>query len=207
VIPRLVHITDEGRAAQGRSLADVVARAFAGGLQAVIVRERGLATGALSARLDALEPLRAQGLRVLVSRRLDLARSHGLDGVQLAADAVPVAQARAWLGPQVWIGYSAHSGAEARAAQEQGADYVTLSPIYATSSHPGAPARGPAWLGRELAELRIPALALGGITPERVPEVLAQGAWGVAAVSAIGAAADASAATRDFQRTIRESAP
>ena len=129
MIPRLWYITDTARGSGGRPLAEVIARAAAGGVGAVVLRERSLETAALGQLIEDLEPLRATGLRVLVSRRLDLARAFGLDGVHLAAGAVPIPEARTWLGADAWIGYSAHSGAEARRAAREGASYVTLSPI------------------------------------------------------------------------------
>ena len=204
MIPRLLLVTDGRRGTGGRPLPEVIARAFQGGVEAVLLRERGLEDAALCAQIEALAPLRARGLRVLVSRRLDLARAYGLEGVQLSADSVPVAQARAWLGSRFCLGFSAHSGEEARCAEDAGADYVTLSPIYPTGSKPGAPGRGTRWLAAELQGLRIPALALGGITAERIPEVLACGAWGVAAVAAIGAAEDVAKAAREMKQSITE---
>ncbi len=199
MIPRLFYITDGDRGTAGRPLESVIERAFEGGVEAVVLRERSLETGALVRLIDALDALRARGLRVLVSRRLDLARAIGLDGVHLAADAVDVATARGWLGPEAWIGYSAHSGGEARDAAARGADYVTLSPIRATSSKPGARGRGTAWLRESLVGLRIPALALGGVTAGHTDEILKAGAWGVAVVSAIGAAPDVAAAASAFR--------
>jgi thiamine-phosphate diphosphorylase len=199
VIPRLCYITDGTRGTAGRPLARVAARAVEGGLEMMVVRERTLAEGELATLLEALLPLRARGLSLLVSRRVDLAERYALDGVHLAADAGPVARARRRLGARAWIGYSAHAGDEARRAADEGASYVTLSPIYATESKPGAPARGTAWLAAAVKGLSIPALALGGVTPERVPELLAAGAWGVAAVSSLGAAADPATAARAFR--------
>lgn len=197
MIPRIFYVTDGERGSAGRAQHDVIRAAFDGGVEAVIVRERE--PGPL---LSLLEPLRTRGLRVLVSRRLDLARAYALDGVHLAADAVPVAEARAWLPPGTWIGYSAHSGAEARRVEGCGASYVTLSPIHATGSKPGARGRGTAWLRESLAGLGIPALALGGVTPGRAEEILQAGAWGVAAVSALGAAPDVGRAARAFREAI-----
>jgi thiamine-phosphate pyrophosphorylase len=206
MIPRLVFVTDGARGSGGRPLQDVIARAFEGGVEAVILRERGLEDAALCAHIEALAPLRARGLRVLVSRRLDLARAYALDGVQLTADSVPVAEARSWLGGRFCLGFSAHSGEEARRAEDSGADYVTLSPIYPTDSKSGASGRGTSWLAHELGGLGIPALALGGVTAERVPEVLGCGAWGVAAVAAIGAAVDVEQAARKLKQSITEKA-
>jgi thiamine-phosphate diphosphorylase len=144
-------------------------------------------------------------LRVLTSRRLDLVRALGLDGVQLAADAVPVDEARRWLGPDIWIGYSAHSGQEARLAAARGVSFVTLSPIHDTESKPGTPGRGTGWLANETRGLSVPALALGGMTADRAGAALAAGAWGVAAVSAIGAASDPERAAREFTKVVEGS--
>ncbi len=205
MIPRLFFVTDGVRGTAGRALLEVIRRAAAGGVEAVIVREPSLEVRELAALFDALAPERGRGLRLLVSRRLDLARACRLDGVQLARDALPVAEARAWLGAAALIGYSAHEAYEAQAAERSGASYVTLSPIYATGSKPAAPARGAAWLAQATRSLGIPALALGGVTPERTREVMKAGAHGIAAVSAIGQAADPAEAARAFRAELEES--
>jgi len=198
VIPRLCYMTDGERGTAGRAQLDVISAACRGGTGLVVIRERHWEAREFRALRDAVAPLRARGLLLLVSRRLDLARALALDGVQLGADAVPVREARAWLGPAACIGYSAHSGEEAARAAADGASFVTLSPIFATSSKPEAAPRGCTWLAAALRGLAVPALALGGVTPARAPEVLAAGAWGVAAVSAIGAAPDPERAAREF---------
>lgn len=204
MIPRLCYLTDGARGTGGRPLPEVARQAVRGGVEMVVIRERGLSGARLGALAEALLPLREKGVRLLVSRRLDVALAYGLDGVHLAADAVPVARARRRLGPDALIGYSAHSGAEARAVAGEGASYVTLSPIYPTESKPGAEAKGASWLGEAVSGLRIPALALGGVTPERVGEVVRSGAWGIAAVSAIGAAPNVEGAARMMQDAIEE---
>jgi thiamine monophosphate synthase len=86
----------------------------------------------------------------------------------------------------------------------EGADYVTLSPIHATGSKPGLRGRGTEWLRESLVDLGIPALALGGVTPGRTQEILKSGAWGVAAVSAIGSAPDVARAASEFREAILE---
>jgi len=205
VIPRLWYVSDGARGTGGRPIADVVRAAVEGGVEAVLLRLLEESGRQACALLDDLAPLRARGLRIVVSRRLDLVRSHGLDGVHLARDAVSVADARAWLGPDFWIGYSAHAADEAGDALRAGADYVTLSPIYATDSKPGSPGRGLAWLERACERLDGPVLALGGVTAERTRGILETGAWGIAAVSAIGARSDVAGAARAFSRTLAES--
>ena len=204
MIPRLCYITDGRRGTAGRPLDRVVREAAGAGLEMVIVRERTLPDAKLGDLLESLRPLRERGLRLLVSRRLDLVRAHGLDGVHLAADGVGVSEARAWLGARALLGYSAHSREDAQAAAAAGADYVTLSPIYATASKPGARGRGTDWLAAATHRLGIPTLALGGVTPARTPILLQSGAVGVAAVAAIGAAADIPEAEREFRRQLGE---
>ena len=201
--PRLCYMSDGERGTAGRPLARVIADAATGGVDTAVVRE-ALSGPEWEALVAALAPARARGLALLASRRADLARAFDLDGVHLGREAIPVRQARAWLGPQATIGYSAHSAEEAQRAARDGASYVTLSPIYPTGSKPGAPARGCGWLADAVRDLPVPALALGGLTPARVAEVRAAGAAGVAVVSAIGAAADVWAAARDFCKVMQE---
>jgi thiamine-phosphate diphosphorylase len=170
----------------------------------VVIRERSLSDGELGSLVEDLHPLGEEGVRLLISRRLDVARGYGLDGVHLAADAIPVREARRWLGPEAWIGYSAHSREEAMRVAEEGADYVTLSPIFATTSKPGAQPRGVDWLAEATRGLSVPVLALGGITADRVGSVVRAGAWGVAVVSAIGAAPDVEEAAREMKQALEE---
>jgi thiamine-phosphate pyrophosphorylase len=208
VIPRLWYVTDGARASGARPLADVIAAAARGGVEAVLLRERTLDARELAALCCALAPLRAAGLRVLASRRLDLALALGLDGVQLTADGIPVADARAWLArvaaSHLLLGYSAHSRAEAAEVAAQGADYAMLSPLFATDSKPGAPPFGLEELGHACRGIPIPVVALGGLTAERAADALRAGAHGVAAASGIGAAADVEGAARDFRRRVAE---
>jgi len=204
VIPRLCFMSDGPRSTGGRPLLDVIEALARGGVELVVLREPSWTGAEWTEAARRLEPARARGLRVVASRRLDVARALGLDGVHLGREAVAVGEARAFLGSHALVGYSAHDGAEARRAAAEGANYVMLSPIYRTESKPGTPARGCSWLRQMRADLPIPALALGGVTPDRVPEVLAAGASGVAAAAALGAAPDPEAAAREFRRALAD---
>ena len=88
-----------------------------------------------------------------------------------------------------WIGRSVHSVAEARAAQVLGADYLLAGPVYHTATHPDAAPLGLEPL-REITRLGVPVIAIGGVTPERVPALAEAGVHGVAAIRAIWDAAD-----------------
>ncbi len=204
MIPRLSYWSDGARGRGGRDQIDVIERLARGGVEMVVLRERDWTGRDWSDCAARLAKARANGLLVLASRRLDVARALELDGVHLGAESVTVAEARAFLGPRACLGYSAHDADEARRAADAGADYVTLSPIFATDSHPDREPRGCDWLAAAAAALPVPVLALGGVTAARVGAVRAAGAWGVVAVSALGAAADPEAAAREFRRALAD---
>jgi len=204
LIPRLCYWTDGERGRAGREQTDVIERLARGGVELVVLREKDWSSRDWSECARRLEKLRAGGLRLLASRRLDLAKALELDGVHLGAESVSVADARAFLGPAACIGYSAHDRDEARRAATQGASYVTLSPIFATDSKRAAEPRGTDWLRDQAAGVGVPVLALGGITPERVAEVTRAGAAGVVAISALGAAPDPERAAREFRRALAD---
>ncbi len=207
MIPRLWYVTDGVRGTGGRPVEDVIQAGARGGVGAVLLREFDLCEQAFERLLARLEPLRQRGLRIVVSRRLDHALAYRLDGVQLTADSMPLARARRLAGRGLWLGYSAHSADEALRAEAAGADYVTLSPIFATDSKPGARPLGVEGLARAVRGLAIPVLALGGVTPAQTRGILRSGAWGIATVSSLGAAADVESAAQDFHRPLAEITP
>jgi thiamine-phosphate diphosphorylase len=130
---------------------------------------------------------------VFVSGRPDIAAATGAHGVQLGIGDLAPADARRVLS-HGWIGRSVHSLEEARAAVEEGADFLVLGNIYETPSHPGRAALGTGPL-RQAASLGPPVIAIGGVTPEHASELKAAGAYGVAAIRALWDANDPAAAT------------
>ena len=147
------------------------------------------------------EILRERALRasasLLVNDRVDIALAVDADGVQLGRRSLPLALARALVGSR-WIGYSAHAGEEAVSAAEMGTDFVVVGTIYRTASHPARAAAGPDLLRAAAAAARVPVFGIGGITPERVPELCEAGAAGVAVLGGVWRAADAAASTRVY---------
>ncbi|MFM7841004.1 MAG: thiamine phosphate synthase, partial [Nitrospira sp.] len=120
-------------------------------------------------------------------------------GVHLRSDSLPVGVARKLLGAARIIGVSTHSVDEAVRAEAEGADFVVVGPIYDTPSKReyGAPL-GVQSLEEAARRCRIPVLAIGGITPARLPEVKRAGASGAAVVSSILSASSIEAATKQF---------
>lgn len=190
-------ITDRRQTA-GRPLVPLLRQAVRAGLRAIQLRERDLTDRALLALAgEALPCLREAGCRLLVNDRADLALALEADGLHLRSDGLPVRVARRLVGSGRLIGVSAHSVEEVIRAEEDGADFAVLGPVYDTPSKRGYGApiglRPIEEAGRRC---RMPVLAIGGVTAARVREVRAAGAAGVAVVSAILAAPDVEAATR-----------
>ena len=195
---RLYLITD--RAASVRPPVEVVEECLGAGLRAVQLREKDLEVRALLALAEPLrEATRRHGARLLINDRADVALAVGADGVQRTHTSLPVAALRGITPPGFLIGASAHSTGEAREAAAQGADFVVFGPVYDTpSKRRYGPPQGLAALEAAAAAVARPVLAVGGITPGRVPEVCAAGAAGVAVIGAIYGAARPADATKAF---------
>jgi thiamine-phosphate pyrophosphorylase len=201
---RLCLVTDRTQT-RGRDLVAVVGECLAAGLPAVQVREKDLGAGDLAflcRRL--LVPVRDAGALLIVNDRVDVALAVGADAVQRTNTSLPVDDIRAITGGRLRIGASVHSLADAVDAELKGADWVIFGPVYETpSKRPYGPPQGLERLATVARGLRIPVIAIGGITPARVKEVRQAGAGGVAAISAILAADSPADATRSFLEALR----
>lgn len=196
--PPILIITDRRMAEQ--PLTDIIEAALRGGARWFLLREPDLETGELLPLAETLAALCAPyGARLSVSADLAVAAAQAtsIHLPQRMANRETVATARERLGPDALIGISAHSDAEATAAQKAGANYVTLSPVFLTDSKPGyGPALGPDGFRTMTADLDIPAIALGGIGPETIPSVRTTGAAGVAVMGGVMRAGDPKTETR-----------
>ncbi len=118
---------------------------------------------------------------VVVSSRCDIAIAAGAAGVNLPENDIPVAAARALMGERL-VGRSVHSLESALRAESECADYVIFGPVWASASHPASTSAGIKALAHVAHALRIPVLAIGGVTEERIAECRAAGAAGFAAI-------------------------
>ena len=199
----LLLITD--RASTARPLGAVVAAALAGGCRWVMVRDKALDDSALAALVGEIMALaRPFEAAVSVNGNARVAAARKARGVHLPQGQA-VAEARRAVGRDALVGVSAHSFAEAEAAAVDGADYLTVSPIFPTASKPG-PGLGLEALRRIAGALAIPVLALGGMTRDNAADCLAAGAAGVAVMGGVMRAEDPAAAAAALVAALR-SAP
>ena len=196
---RLYAVTDRAWLS-GRTLDGQVEDVIRGGAGIVQLREKALDDAAFLAEARRIVPLcRALGAVSIINDRVDIALASGADGVHVGQEDMAAARARAALGPDRLVGVSVHNVDEALAAQAAGADYLGVGAAFA--SHTKAEARP---LTREVIRavtraVRIPVVAIGGITQENVAKLAGSGICGVAVISAIYAAKNIQQASADLK--------
>ncbi|MGE5237280.1 MAG: thiamine phosphate synthase [Chloroflexota bacterium] len=193
-------ITDRRRYPDEDSLFEALDEALQAGVRAVQLREKDLPTRQLLAMARRLRELTSKrGAALLVNDRVDVALCVEADGVHLARSSMPVPAARRLMGQRALLGVSTHNHEEARSAEEEGADFIVFGPLYETPSKSGyGPPLGVEMLREVRALVALPVLGIGGITPERVGEVLSAGADGVAVIGGILGDADVRGAVKRF---------
>lgn len=196
-------ITDE-TVGRGRSHAELAAQAVDGGADVIQLRDKRLpAPDLLEAATAVRKITRDSGALFIVNDHLDLALRVGADGVHLGAADIPLPEARSLSPPGFIIGASVGSVAGALRAEAAGADYVALSPTFATGSKSDAgPGLGLSVLSAIGAAVSVPLIAIGGINAGNVADVIAAGADGVAVISAVVGVDDLTAAARDLRARI-----
>ena len=170
---------------EGKFLGAVEA-ALMGGVKTIQLREKDLSDYELVELGKKLRLLTSNyGTRLFINSRADIAEQIGANGVHLTETSVNANEVKRNFRDLI-VGVSTHSLEGAHLAETQGADYITFSPIYETPSKASyGPPQGLDSLRQVTQAVRLPVLALGGITLHRVPECLKQGAFGVALISDI----------------------
>lgn len=194
--PILCYVTDSrglDLSAPGRSveeeLLERIRGATAAGIDWIQIREKEMPTRPLSALVrKAVAAAAGTQTQVLVNDRLDVALACEAAGVHLGGESLPVADVQRWCrsshAPQGFlIGASCHSLTEAKAAEHGGADYLFFGPVFATPAKlEFGPPQGIARLAEICRAVKIPVLAIGGITIENAAECFRSGAAGIAAI-------------------------
>lgn len=193
-----LHVLTDAR--EGRAPLEVVAAALSAGAPAVQVRAKGGTDRELYDFACRVAELCARtGALCLVNDRPDIALAVGAGGTHLGEHDLPVAVVRRLTGPEHHVGGTARDPGRGRALVAEGASYLGVGPAYATTTKDGLPdALGPAGIAAVAGGVDVPVIAIGGVTAARVPGLLSAGAYGVAVVAAVSAAADPARATAEL---------
>jgi thiamine-phosphate pyrophosphorylase len=153
------------------------------------------------------ERCRDAGATCLVNDRADLALAIGADGVHVGAEDMPVAVVRRLLGPAAIVGGTARDPETARALVADGATYLGVGPTFVTRSKRGLPEPiGVEGVRAVARAVDVPVIAISGITPDLVDEVIGAGAHGVAVISAVADSPDPHIATHDLLLAVAKAA-
>jgi len=196
-------ITDETLAG-GRSHEEIARHAIAGGADVVQLRDKRCGCRDLVRTGKAIAMLAGtSGTLFIVNDRLDVALACGADGIHLGQGDLCPGTARQLSPPGFIIGVSVGSASEAKAAEQDGADYVALSPVFDTGSKNNAgPGHGLETLIAIRDRVSIPVIAIGGINRSNVADIIAAGADGVAVLSAVVSAPDIAGAARELKELV-----
>jgi len=184
---KLYLITDRKLVTRHLSLVTAVEEALKGGVKALQLREKDLGTRELLDMAYRMRELTGKyRAKLFINDRVDIALSVEADGVHLGQKSIPTYAVRKIVKDKFMIGVSAHSIEEAKQAEKEGADFITLGPVYKTPSklRYGQPL-GVDIIRKTKAEISIPVFAIGGIKKDRIKEVMDAGADGIALISGI----------------------
>jgi thiamine-phosphate diphosphorylase len=149
--------------------------------RATVIQLRSPGMTARELEANAVELVGASPVPVLISARCDIALASGAAGVNLPERDISVQDARTLLGQRL-IGRSVHSLQSAVEAEHDGADFVIFGPVWSSESHADTRPKGLDALAAVARAVRIPVLAIGGVTEDRIAECDAAGAAGYAAI-------------------------
>jgi thiamine-phosphate pyrophosphorylase len=178
--------------------------ALSGGAKSVQLREKDISTRELLETAYWMRDLtREYNALLFINDRVDIALAAEADGVHLGQDSLPPEAARKIGGKNLLIGASCHNLGEAVAAEQSGADFLTIGPVYETplKMKYGDPV-GIGELVRVKSNVSIPVLAIGGIKLPMVKEVIHAGADGIALISGVLAAKNITETTGEFMRLL-----
>ena len=204
---RLYAVTDRAWAADEDALMDQIAAAIDGGAGIVQLREKHLDHDAFLKEAKRFVALcREKGAVSIINDDVDIALAADADGVHVGQEDLAAGRAREVLGPDKIVGVSAHNVDEALAAQAAGADYLGVGAAFSTGTKTDAKPITRETIHAVTAAVEIPAVAIGGITRENLPQLSGCGLAGVAVVSALFAQSDVKAAAAELLALSREMA-
>ena len=185
------------------SVREIVRAAIAGGADAIQLRETTVSDAECLALAAELRELTDETDKLLIiNNRPDIASIIGADGLHVGQDDLPIAEARRLLRPGAIVGKSSHSLDQAKAALNEGADYVSVGPIFQTATKDAGSAVGIELLKQVVEQVPLPTLPIGGIDVTNVADVIATGATRVAVCAAVCSADDPKSAAEAIRDEI-----
>ena len=162
---KLLLISDSTRFETNQKMLDVIEHALVGGVDGLLLREKHLDSAKLLALASQARELTTKyNAKLIIHTQADIAQAVDADGVHLDSKSInEVPKIRSWLNQPMLISASCHSSDELNIAQEMGADFALLSPVFPTQSHPSAPSLGAEQFLKLARQSDIPVVALGGI--------------------------------------------
>ena len=199
-----LYLVTDRSLARGRSTLEIVRAAVDGGATMVQLREKDCSTREFIEQALAIKDfLKDRVVPLIINDRVDVAQAVEADGVHLGQTDMPLGTAKKILGDTMIIGISAESLQDAVEAEKGGADYLGVSPIYATPTKTDtAPPLGLAGLRKIRRAVGVPLVGIGGLNRDNAGEVINNGADGVAVVSAIVSADDPQTAAEELKQII-----
>ena len=181
---KLLLLSDSKRFTTQQAMFDCIEQAILGGVDTIVLREKHLDSAKLLSLASKMRMLTSKHhTRLMIHSQADIAKAVEADGIHVDAKSIPeIADIKTWLGAGFLVSASCHNAQELADAEQQGADFAFLSPVFPTQSHPGAPSLGAENFIQTAASVSIPIIALGGIAPDVIDQL--QG-YGVATMGGI----------------------
>ena len=201
-----LYVIIDRRMIKGKSSIRVTREAITGGATAIQLREKEMESRDLCHLASSLKKVaKKKKALFIINDRIDIAQAVDADGVHLGQDDLSIKIARKVLGRNKIIGATVRNLSQALKAQGEGADYVSLGPIFSTKTKKDLPPpRGLKVITQIKEKIKIPLIAIGGINRHNVAKVMRAGADGVAVVSVVVGARNVQKATQELLRRIKK---
>ena len=201
-----LYLVTDRSLSRGRSTLEIVKAGVTGGVTCVQLREKNCSTlEFIKEALSIKEYLKKHHIPLIINDRVDVAQAIGADGVHLGQTDMPLTMAKDILKGSMIIGISVESLEDAIRAEKDGADYIGISPIFATPTKTDtSQPLGLEGLKEISRAVSLPKVAIGGLNKENAGEVILNGANGIAVVSAIVSADDPRKAAKELSYIVKQ---
>lgn len=188
----------------GETFEKKILKAIKGGAKVIQLREKEVSSRKFLSLAKKVREITQRKALLIINDRVDIAILSGADGVHLGKEDLPLKEARKMVGESFIIGTTVRGVEEAEKAEREGASYLSVGAIYPSPTKPQTKVVGPELIKKIKEKVKLPLLGIGGITRERVKEVIGKGADGVAVISGIWEKEDIEKEVREFLKEIRK---